>query len=134
MGKKKSFTTSALASLTGQSTSVAQPTPVVEESETTKTKIETVEPQESKPKTSDTKAAVSTPAKKAPAKRFPKKKKPTGLQDPNKRSVKKSHTPVTLYLNATNLEKLKEHAEQEEQKISWLIDEMIYDYLSDVIE
>ena len=53
------------------------------------------------------------------------------LQDPNRRSIKKSNAAVTLYLNATNLNRLKQHAEAEEQKISWLIDEMIYEYLSD---
>ena len=138
MGKKKSFTSSALASLTGETktatssnntpieeTTQPKPEPVVEAREST-----TVEkPTEERP----TKPVAKKSAK-ATTRRTTKKKKPSGLQDPNKRSIKKSHVPVTLYLNATNLERLKEYAEDEEQKISWLIDEMIFDYLSDRID
>jgi len=123
MGKKKSFTTSALASLTGQSPAidkVVPEEPIKEISEPVVAKP-TVDP------VKEVAAPKSAPKKQTKAK---KAKKP-GLQDPNKRSIKKSHTPVTLYLNATNLQRLKQHAESEEQKISWLIDEMIYEYLSD---
>ena len=133
MGRKKSFTSSGLAALTGESPMeplkqtqkveamepVAQP--IEKESKTPTTAV--VQKEDSSP----TAAAPNTPKKRTKA----KKKKNTALQDPNRRSIKKSNAAVTLYLNATNLNRLKQHAEAEEQKISWLIDEMIYEYLSD---
>ena len=123
MGKKKSFTTSALASLTGQS-------PAIDKVAPEEPMKEISEPVVAKPTVDPVKeVAASKPGVNKQTKA--KKTKKPGLQDPNKRSIKKSHTPVTLYLNATNLDRLKQHAEAEEQKISWLIDEMIYEYLSD---
>ena len=133
MGRKKSFTSSGLAALTGESPmEPLKPTVKVESMEPIAKPIE---------KDSNTTATVVAPAadnsptaveSNTPKKRTKaKKKKNTVLQDPNRRSIKKSNAAVTLYLNATNLNRLKQHAEAEEQKISWLIDEMIYEYLSD---
>ena len=133
MGRKKSFTSSGLAALTGESPMeplkqtvkveamepIAQP--IEKEPNTTTTAVAP------KKDSSPTAAAPNTPKNRTKA----KKKKNTALQDPNRRSIKKSNAAVTLYLNATNLNRLKQHAEAEEQKISWLIDEMIYEYLSD---
>ncbi len=130
MGKKKSFSSSGLAALTGKSrveplqkatevpTVESVPPPITKEPP----KIETIPSKES---------SAPVPATKvSPKSRISaKKKKNSGLQDPNKRSIKKSNTAVTLYLNAHNLEKLKTYAENKEQKISWLIDDMIYDFL-----
>jgi hypothetical protein len=123
MGKKKSFTTGALASLTGKAPEAKRVEVVTTKEEVEPEVINTPEVK----KAPEVKPLPSVATKKSTT----RKKKSTGLQDPNKRSVKKSHTPVTLYLNATNLERLKQYAEEEEQKISWLIDEMIYDYLSE---
>ena len=133
MGRKKSFTSSGLAALTGESPMeplkqtvkveamelIAQP--IEKDLNTTATVIA--------PKEDRSPIAVESNTSKKRTKA--KKKKNTVLQDPNRRSIKKSNAPVTLYLNATNLNRLKQHAEAEEQKISWLIDEMIYEYLSD---
>ena len=133
MGRKKSFTSSGLAALTGESPMepLKQPEkvqamepiarPIEKELNTTAT---VVAPKED---SSPTPVEPNTPKKRTKAK---KNKNPV-LQDPNRRSIKKSNAAVTLYLNATNLNRLKQHAEAEEQKISWLIDEMIYEYLSD---
>jgi len=132
MGKKKSFSSSGLAALTGKSrveplqkaaeVSTVKPVtpPIIKEVPT----IETIPSKES---------SAPVPATKVSPKRrtTTKKKKSSGLQDPNKRSIKKSNAAVTLYLNAHNLEKLKTYAENEEQKISWLIDDMIYDFLQE---
>ena len=133
MGRKKSFTSSGLAALTGESPmEPLKPTvkveamepiaqPIEKELNTTATVVTTKEDSSATPVES------KTPKKRTKV----KKKKNTALQDPNRRSIKKSNAAVTLYLNATNLNRLKQHAEAEEQKISWLIDEMIYEYLSD---
>ncbi len=58
-----------------------------------------------------------------------KKESDLGIQDPNKRSVKVKNAPVTYYLNTTNMQKLKEYAEKTDQKPSWILDELIYDFL-----
>ena len=117
MGRKKSFTSSGLAALTGESPMEPIAQPIEKESKTA------VAPDEY----SSTAVEPNTTKKRTKA----KKKKNPELQDPNRRSIKKSNAAVTLYLNATNLNRLKQYAEAEEQKISWLIDELIYEYLSD---
>ena len=133
MGRKKSFTSSGLAALTGESPMEPLKQPVkVEAMETIAQPIEK-EPNTTAAAVAPKKDSSATPVESNTAKKRTKakKKKNTALQDPNRRSIKKSNAAVTLYLNATNLNRLKQHAEAEEQKISWLIDEMIYEYLSD---
>jgi hypothetical protein len=121
MGRKKEFTTSAFASLTGTAPAT-KPIVKTEVAETQTTKAADTEKIETKAN-----STKSAPKKAATAKS--KKSNRSDIQNPNKRSVRAVHTPVTLYLNERNLNKLKEVAEEEAQKISWIIDELIYDYL-----
>ncbi len=137
MGKKKSFTTSGIAALTGESRVVETKETPAETVVEKKVEMKPVEKVAPAAPAEETVQETTTPAPKKAStnkRRTTAKKKTPGIQDPNKRSVKKSNRPVTLYLNSTNMDKLTEYAEQEQQKISWLIDELIYDFLRENLE
>lgn len=127
MGRKKEFTTSAFASLTGTAPVTK---PIVKEpqkKEETSTEAQNAKAADEEKIEAKANSAKSVAKKAASAKA--KKSNRSDIQNPNKRSVRAVHSPVTLYLNERNLNKLKEVAEEEAQKISWIIDELIYDYL-----
>ena len=50
--------------------------------------------------------------------------------DPNKRSTRAKNTQIAFYLNEQNVNMLKKIAEDEDQKVSWIVDEIIYEYLA----
>lgn len=133
MAKSKSFNAEALATLTGSPQS--QPTMKVAVAPTKKvepkkapviaTEVKVVKQQE----VAVVEKAEIKPAKAAKKAAKGKKAVDLGIQDPNKRSVKVKNAPVTYYLNTANMQKLKEYAEETDQKPSWILDELIYDFL-----
>jgi len=147
MGKSKDFSSAAFGTLTGtakknEETVVNLPPPAKKANKEVATKVAA----EKNSTTSEGKgnsgssSHVSQKDTKTPGHRTRKKMKLTvgdgvnGLQDPNMRSVKVKNKPFTFYLNAVNAAKLKDYADEHDQKPSWILDEIIYEFLSEALK
>lgn len=144
MGKTKDFSSNALATLTGkpklpgtQVENKVQTVKQVQEEPAVKQAVVDIPAEAAEKALAKTSAPKSVPQVKKEGSAKGKKKvvkaKSTsgeGPMDPNKRSTRAKNTQIAFYLNEQNVNMLKKIAEDEDQKVSWIVDEIIYEYLA----
>ena len=144
MGKTKDFSSNALATLTGkpklpgtQVENRVQNVKQVEETLAIKQAVVDIPAEVAEKALAKTPAPQQAPQVEKEGRAKTKKKvvkvKSTageGPMDPNKRSTRAKNTQIAFYLNEQNVNMLKKIAEDEDQKVSWIVDEIIYEYLA----